>query len=58
MLSDFVAVGSLPQEVVHLSPLIGSFLPTTHTRHTHTLWVSVSWNFCVLPQFDLILFFL
>ena len=44
--SNILAVGSLQQEVVRLSPLIGPFLPTTHTRHTHTCGFLSVWTLC------------
>lgn len=46
LLSNIVAIGSLQQEVVCLSPLIGPFLPTTHTQHTHTCGFLSVWTLC------------
>lgn len=46
LLSNIVAVGSLQKEVVRLSTLIGPFLPTTHTQHTHTCGFLSVWTLC------------
>lgn len=50
-----MAIGSPQREVVCLSPLIRPFLPTAHTRHTHTCGFLSVWTLCCPSVwFDLI----
>lgn len=51
LLSDLVAIGSPQQEVINLSPLIGPFLPTTHTHDTHTPVGFYQFELLCFPQF-------